>query len=80
MAEKVKKIVVPKNKKISDFYIKTLENEHQMALELKTVDFIDEFFDLYGQREGKELYYEAYYLLRKGFFPRKYIYFTQTAS
>lgn len=75
MAEKVKKIVVPKNKKISDFYIKTLENEHQMALELKTVDFIDEFFDLYGQREGKELYYEAYYLLRKSFFPRKYIYF-----
>ena len=75
MAEKMKRTVVPKNKKVSDFYIKTLENEYQMALEPKTVEFIDEFFDLFGQREGKELYYEAYYLLKRGFYPRKYIYF-----
>ena len=75
MAEKIKRTVVPKNKKVSDFYIKTLENEYQMALEPKTVEFIDEFFDSYGQREGKELYYEAYYLLKRGFYPRKYIYF-----
>ena len=71
----MKKNVIPRDKKISNFYIKILENEHKIILEAETLEFIDMFFDLSGYREGKVLYYDAFYMLKKGYFPRKYIYF-----
>lgn len=71
----MKKNSIPRNKKISNFYVTILENEHKIILEAETLEFIDMFFDLYGYSEGKVFYYDAFYMLKKGFFPRKYIYF-----
>lgn len=76
MSEKIKKSFVPKSKSISNDYIKQLENEKNMILETQTKEFIDTFFDLEGfGGGGKELYYDAFFMLKKGFYPRKYIYF-----
>ena len=74
MSEKTKKTVVTKEQTLSEDYKKELENEHGLILETITKEFINKFFNLNGISGGKDLYYDAFFMLKKGFYPRKYIY------
>lgn len=72
MAKKMEK---SNNNSLANEYIKAFENEYNLALEQNSREFIDSFFNYHGFSSSKELFYDAFYLLKKGFYPRMYIYF-----